>query len=131
MIYIIEDNDIMARCIARAAGKGLASKEYSASEIADLSPREVKIFHDAFAAIADLENGLPDLIFLDVLLTGVDGFTLLHELSSYEDTAAIPVILVTSINISGDLSAYGVRGILHKETMTPEEITAYVKEYAC
>ncbi len=176
MIFVIEDNEVMARCIARAVKNGLRKKtreKKSASEIADemkirseksasritenirVRPEEsapkitekvkmgtygsaskitekgerVKVFHDAYAAMAEMTEEVPEMIFLDILLDGVDGFTFLHELMSYEDTAKVPIIVVTSLKMEGDLSNYGVRGILNKETMTPREIEEYVAKY--
>ena len=113
MIYIIEDDEMMADCIA----------SYCKSE--------TKIFHNAIDAIQDLDNGLPDLIFLDVLLSGPDGFTFLNELASYPDTLSIPVVIITSLNMSNlDLSNYNVVGILNKDTMVPKEVKDYVKRYS-
>lgn len=107
-IFIIEDDRIMADCIALS--------------LQDLG--EIETFGNVFTAIQALDQGLPDLIFLDVLLDGPDGFTLLNELASYSDTALIPVIIVSSLDFSHhDLRHYGVVGYLNKETMLPEEIT--------
>ena len=112
MIFVIDDDTIMAKCIADACG------------------RETKIFADAIEAMNALDDGLPELIFLDILLTGPDGFTFLNELISYSDTAKIPVIVVSSLDFSGkDLSIYGVVGKLSKDTMTPAEIRGYADEY--
>ena len=150
MIFVIEDNEVMARCIAGAVKKRLERKyreEVSASEIAErgenygevsaskiagkteVEGQQVKIFHNAYEAMEGLADGVPELIFLDILLDGVDGFTFLNEIMSYEDTAKIPIILVTSLKVEGDLAEYGVRGILNKETMTPKEIGEYVEKY--
>ena len=107
-IFIIEDDRIMADCIALSLQK----------------LGEIETFGNVFMAIQALDQGLPDLIFLDVLLDGPDGFTLLNELASYSDTALIPVIIVSSLDLSHhDLRHYGVVGYLNKETMLPEEIT--------
>lgn len=110
-IFIIEDDNIMAECLARAC-----------------QDMRCTIFHDAISAMATLGDNLPDLILLDVLLSGPDGFTFLNELISYPDTAAIPVILVTSLTLNTtNLAHYGVRAILFKETMTPQEILSTVR----
>ena len=135
MIFIIEDNEVMARCLAEAARKGLRGKkreEGGASRIAgktEVKADNVRIYHNAYEAMEGLVDGVPELIFLDILLDGVDGFTFLHEIMSYEDTAKIPVVLVTSLAVKGDLSTYGVVGVLNKETMTPKEIEVYVRKY--
>lgn len=89
-----------------------------------------QIFHDAIGAMTVMsEEELPNLILLDVLLNGPDGFTLLNELISYPDTAAIPIVLVTSLSLSSaDLAHYGVRAVLAKETMTPASIHQVVTQ---
>ena len=114
MIFVIDDDEIMGECVARACGE-----------------REVRIFRNAIEAMGVIsEGGVPDLVFLDILLDGPDGFTFLNEMVSYGDTAAIPVVIVSSLDLSGrDLSAYGVVGVLSKDTMRPVEILEYVKQY--
>lgn len=114
MIFVIDDDEIMAECIARAC-RG----------------RKVRIFRNAVEAMGAISEGeVPELVFLDVLLDGPDGFTFLNEMVSYSDTAAIPVVIVSSLDLVGrDLSAYGVVGVLSKDTMRPEEILGYVKQY--
>ena len=114
MIFVIDDDRIMAECVVRAAKK------------------PAKTFTNAIDAMNMISDGeLPDMIFLDILLDGPDGFTFLNELISYDDTARIPIVIISSLNFGDrDLSIYGVVGILNKETMTPKEIRDYVDEYA-
>ena len=93
----------------------------------------VRIFYNAIeanAAFSELsEEELPSLIILDVLLTGPDGFTLLNELLSYPETSQIPVLLISSLNLSQiSLRAYNVRAILNKETFTPEDFLNKVQD---
>lgn len=113
MIFIVEDDKVMAECIARACGS------------------EVRMFTNAIEAMDGVAKELPDLIFLDVLLPGPDGFTFLNELVSYSDTARIPIVIVSSLDFEGkDLSRYGVVGVLDKAKMLPEEIKAYAETFA-
>lgn len=84
----------------------------------------------AIAAIAAVDDDLPDVIVLDVLLTGSTAFALMHELQSYADTGGIPIILCT--NLAADISIddvrpYGVRRILDKTTMEPDEVVTAVR----
>ena len=68
------------------------------------------------------------MVFLDVLLTGPDGFTFLNEMASYADTLKVPVVLLGEKDFSGfDFSAYSVIGFLDKSTMKPEEIVEYAR----
>jgi DNA-binding response OmpR family regulator len=84
----------------------------------------------AIAAIEAIDDVHPDVILLDVLLTGSTGFALLHELQSYTDTGKVPIILCTNLAsdlILKDLKPYGVRRILDKTTMQPDEVVAAIK----
>lgn len=114
MIYVIDDDMIMAECVARACKMS-----------------SVRIFGNAIEAMNAIdEDGAPELIFLDILLDGPDGFTFLNELASYTDTAKVPVVIVSSLDFEGrDLSKYGVVGVLDKTKMLPQEIYEYVQKY--
>ena len=115
MIFVIDDDKIMAECVKRA--------------IRQVAPKQtVQIFANAIEATAALNDALPDLIFLDILLDGPNGFTFLNELASYSDTAKIPIVLISSLDLRGkDLSDYGVVGILDKNTMTPQDVQDFVR----
>lgn len=115
-ILILEDDPAMAACFR--------------FNLAAIAPGlDIATCSDAVAAISDLSAALPDLILLDVLLPGPDGFTFLNELASYSDTAAIPVILISSLDLRAqDLSHYGVRAIFSKDTLTPAALQRTARE---
>lgn len=112
MIHIIDDDVIMSECIANF-----------------VKPHPTHTFTNAIDAISSLNDELPDLIFLDILLDGPDGFTYLNEIASYSETEKIPVVIVTSLEIPSDLSSYGVVKVLDKSTMTPADIRALAQKY--
>lgn len=114
MIYIIDDDEIMAECIKKACKK------------------PSKVFSNAIEAMLDIAGGeIPEMIFLDILLDGPDGFTFLDELMSYPDTKKIPIVIVSSLDFKDkNLTEYGVVGVLDKDKMTPEEISGYVGKHA-
>lgn len=115
MIFVIEDNELMAECIGRAVR---------------CAQKEAAIFQNAIEAMNALDDELPEIIFLDVLLDGPDGFTFLNEIASYRDTANIPIVIVSSLNLKlKDLRSYGVVRVLDKSTMMPADIVECVKEY--
>lgn len=90
---------------------------------------QIRHFTNAIEAISCQE--VPDLIFLDILLDGPDGFTFLNELRSYEDLSKVPVVIMSSLNFRNkDLGAYGVVGYLNKSEMTPMDVMGYVRKYA-
>lgn len=91
---------------------------------------EVTTTGHILAAINVIDDHIPDVIILDVLLTGQTAFTFLHELQSYGDTSIIPVIICTNLaeelNLT-DLKPYGVRQILDKTTMIPDDLITTLK----
>ena len=78
--------------------------------IVDDSPTEVHVIRKALekvgyqtAAAADGAEGIrlaksmkPDLIFMDIVMPGVNGFQATHTLANDPETRRIPVIMVTS-----------------------------------
>lgn len=115
-IFIIEDDAIMADCFEVA--------------IKNASPDStIHKFSDALSAMNALDEFPPRLILLDILLKGPDGFTFLNELISYDDTAKIPIILISSLDLAAhDLAHYGVKKIFQKDTMTPRKLTTAIRE---
>jgi signal transduction histidine kinase len=53
---------------------------------------------DGETAIAQAEYALPDLILLDVMMPGIDGFETCRRLKESPITAAIPVIFMTALS---------------------------------
>lgn len=120
-IYIIDDDSEIIECIEIAARQALTWANLSVS---------ICGFTDALAAITAIDQEVPALIFLDVLLTGPNGFTFLNELASYTETARIPIIITSSLDLTNfDLSHYGVVKILSKESMSPSDIMQAVQEF--
>lgn len=114
-VLIVEDDKWLAEQQAR---------------LLDRAGYNTAISPNAIAAINDIDKVNPDVILLDVLLTGNTAFALLHELKSYTDTGVIPIILCTNLakEISlEDVKHYGVKRILDKATMMPEDVVAAVR----
>jgi adenylate cyclase len=63
-----------------------------------LVPRgyEVVTATDGRAALDLVETEEPDLILLDVMMPGLDGYAVCSQLRANDDTAVLPVIMVTS-----------------------------------
>ena len=94
-----------------------------------LKGHELCFCHDGIAAIMEMDEVKPNLVILDVLLTGPTGFAVLNEMRSYPELAKVPVLIVTSVTIRDVLARqYGVIGILDKGKMMPQELLEAVQE---
>lgn len=105
----------------------LASQQKRVIENAGIS---VEVANHALSAIQLIDKRQPDAIILDVLLAGSTAFALLHELQSYGDTGDIPIILCTNLanDLSLDeLSTYGVKIILDKAKMVPDDLVSSLR----
>lgn len=90
----------------------------------------VEVAPHGFAAMDKLDTYTPEVIILDVLLTGSTAFSFLNELRSHGDIGAIPIILCTNIAEQfkvQQLREYGVRRIVDKVTMRPDDLVAAVR----
>jgi len=91
---------------------------------------DVTLSPHAPSAIVAIDSVKPDVIILDVLLTGSTAFALMHELQSYGDTHATPIILCTNMaeNLKlEDLASYGVKRIVDKTTMQLDDLPAAIR----
>jgi len=90
--------------------------------IVDDSPTEVHVFrtmlekngHTVEVAqtgeegIDKAQSSLPDLILMDIVMPGINGFQATRKLSTIEATAKIPVIIVTTKDQETD-KVWGIR----------------------
>ncbi len=81
MIYIVEDDENIRELESFA----LSNSGY-----------EVKAFADSTEFFAALDERVPELIILDIMLPGVSGLSILETVRSTESISNIPVILVTA-----------------------------------
>jgi adenylate cyclase len=57
---------------------------------------EVVTANDGWEALERVQTAEPDLILLDVMMPGLDGYAVCSQLRANDDTAVLPVIMVTS-----------------------------------
>lgn len=77
---------------------------------------------DIFPAI---EKFQPDVILLDLVLSGVNATTFLNEFASYDDMSHVDIIVMSSVadSIKKDsLTSFGVKAFIDKSTLTADSL---------
>ena len=67
-----------------------------------LNEYTLHVAKDGPTAIEMARTHMPDLILLDIIMPGMDGYQVLEELRASEDTKNIPVIFVSGLNSDDD-----------------------------
>ncbi len=74
---------------------------------------------------------IPDIILLDIVLPGMDGFEILRRIKSNQKTKDIPVIMLSNLNESSNAEKsknLGADSFLVKATLTLDEIIDEIKK---
>ncbi|HWU04037.1 MAG TPA: EAL domain-containing protein [Novosphingobium sp.] len=91
----------------------------------------VTVALDGFEALKRAEFVLPDLILLDVMMPGMDGFETCRQLKANPATAEIPVIFMTALtDVADKVSAFQSGGVDYiSKPFQTEELLARVKTH--
>ncbi len=91
---------------------------------------EVVEAEDGFDALEKLKESLPDVMILDVMMPGIDGFSVCEAVRDDASTADLPVIMLSA---KTDLESVnkGLRVGANKyltKPISPEELTRQVRD---
>ena len=78
---------------------------------------DVIICEDAKTALKRLQKDIPDLIILDLMMPGIDGFHFLEKKKEMSEVVKVPVLMLTArVDRESELKAYelGVVGYMVK-----------------
>ncbi|MES3031760.1 MAG: response regulator [Patescibacteria group bacterium] len=98
-----------------------------------LSATKCLFFHatEGEEALKIINQEMPDIIMLDIILSGIDGFEILRRVKSEPKTKNIPVILLSNLGQASDIEKgqkLGAARFMVKATVTPNEIIDQIKE---
>ena len=114
-ILIIEDDKFLRELIARK----LIKEGYEVSEAVDGEEGMKKVKEEK-----------PDLVLLDLILPGIDGFEVLSRMREESALASIPVIILSNLGQREDVEKglrMGAVDYLIKAHFTPGEIIEKIK----
>ena len=81
-------------------------------------------------ALNDLRTYQPDLVFLDVMMPGMDGFAIIRELKRDPNLSKVPVIIFSAKPKEAILELFGPEGIAGylSKPYDPAEMLALIKQ---
>lgn len=115
-VLSIEDDALLAKVLV----EGLTLEGY-----------EVLNVNDGLKAIDQVEGYRPDIILLDLILPGIDGFEVLKKLKDNNITKNIPVFVVSNLGSVADVKsvkALGAEEYFIKANSEMEEIFKKIKK---
>jgi CheY-like chemotaxis protein len=89
---------------------------------------------DGAAAIEHLQNHVPDVIFLDLMLPDADGYDICRSLKASGDTRGIPVVIVTArVTVENRMESFraGADDFIPKPYMPDQIFEALVHAQNC
>ena len=107
-VLLVEDDEALRRVLRQALS---------------LSGYDVTEARGGFEALQQLDRQLPDILVLDLLMPGIDGFTVRTEVASQAQTRHMPIVVITGV--TEDLRWLDVKCVLRKP-LTPEALVQAV-----
>jgi len=86
---------------------------------------------DGEEGLKKLQEIKPDMVLLDLILPGLDGFDVLQRIKDDPSTASIPVLILSNLGQKDEIEKglkLGAVDFLVKAHFTPEEIVQKIKQ---
>ncbi|MBU3964215.1 response regulator [Patescibacteria group bacterium] len=114
-ILVIEDDKFLRELISRK----LLSEGFKIDEAID-----------GEEGLRKIEEAKPDLVLLDLILPGLDGFEVLERIKDNPSTNIVPVLILSNLGQRDEIERglkLGAVDFLVKAHFTPEEIVEKIK----
>jgi len=92
---------------------------------------DVSVAMDGESALQDISNSPPDLILLDIMMPGMDGYEVCERLKADEKTLSIPVIFITAkTEVEDEVKGFDIGGVdFITKPISPPVVLARVKAH--
>jgi DNA-binding response OmpR family regulator len=91
---------------------------------------EVSSVKDGEEGVAKVESEKPDLVLLDLILPGIDGFEVISRIRKNPDIESIPIVILSNLGEKNDVDRgikLGANDYMIKAHFTPKEIVEKVR----
>ncbi|MFA6228507.1 MAG: response regulator [Patescibacteria group bacterium] len=115
-VLVVEDDSLLSKVLAES----LKNEGF-----------EVMVVDNGNDAVAMVKKFLPQLILLDLVIPGIDGFTVLKELKADDKVKNIPVVVLSNLDEIGDVKsvkALGAEEYFIKANTEMKKIIDYIKK---
>jgi len=76
---------------------------YSLQSILEHAGFKVIYFYDGESALKKLKPEKPDIVILDIMMPGMNGFEVCEKIKNDPETSSIPIIILTAKDMGDDL----------------------------
>jgi DNA-binding response OmpR family regulator len=114
-ILVVEDDKFLRELISQK----LLKEEYNVSQAVD-----------GEEGVKKVKEEKPDLVLLDLILPGIDGFEVLAQMRQNKESSSTPVIILSNLGQKEDIEKglkLGATDYLIKAHFTPGEIIEKIK----
>lgn len=115
-VMVVEDDALLSKVLSEALGK---------------EGFEIATVNNGTDVMASAKRFLPQIIMLDLMLPGMDGFMVLKELKADDKLKNIPVVVLSNLDEAGDVKstkALGADQYFIKANTEMAKIIDYVKK---
>jgi DNA-binding response OmpR family regulator len=91
---------------------------------------EMLTAHDGEEGFSVAHGEHPDVVLLDLMMPGTSGFDMLRKLRAEDETANIPVIVLTAIDVTPEQRQFleeTTLKIMRKTALTPQSLLAELR----
>ena len=85
---------------------------------------------DGYEALDEVARQIPDLMLLDIMMPGIDGFSVCEQIRANEETSSLPIIVLSAKTDAESIKRgeeVGATRYLTKP-VSPDDLTRHVKE---
>ena len=85
IVLIVEDNPIQ---------RGIYEAQFAAWDL----PVRVRMCENGYKALIDIAGMRPDVLLLDIMMRGIDGYEVMQTVLAYPELAEVSIAILTSLS---------------------------------
>jgi CheY-like chemotaxis protein len=100
----------------------VADNSFILQAFLELEGYQVEVADNGYAALEKIESKPPDLVLLDVMMPGMNGYEVVEQIRQNRQLPFIPILLVTGHDLSAfpPVDGMKVNGLIHKPVVFDE-----------